>query len=120
MQIVLCEVNYPARIIQIEDDLRTMQRLVDGWIEIVNVCPSICLICNEEGLIREMPVNRTIHYKTDGGKEWCQVIHGPFFLCAHDGPECVTLSDEQARILKNLFDFNNPWLNSEIIRRLTK
>ena len=45
------------QIIDVENSLEALQREVDGWIEAVTFAEDACVICNEEGRIREEPFN---------------------------------------------------------------
>lgn len=42
---------------EIEDTLRTFQRLVGGYIETVTMGPGIVVVCNDEGRIRNLEPN---------------------------------------------------------------
>ncbi len=75
--------------IRIGDDLKSMQRAVGGFIEMI--CPfedeSAILVCNEEGKLNGMEGNRRL----EG-----DVITGPFFIIRDDGEGGTTdLTDEQ-------------------------
>lgn len=39
--------------------LEFMQQIVDGWIEIVGFPNGQALVCNEEGKLRNLPINKT-------------------------------------------------------------
>ena len=49
--------NAKFRQLNINNDLRTLQRLVGGHIETVFISRDACVICNEEGRILGMPHN---------------------------------------------------------------
>ena len=53
----------------------------------------VCVICNEEGKINGMPLNRAI--RMDG--QILDVIAGPFFICDCRGENFGSLSAEQQR-----------------------
>lgn len=44
----------------ISDSLENLQAYVGGYIEAVGVAPDVCVICNEEGRLRELPYNCNI------------------------------------------------------------
>lgn len=82
---------------QIENDYRTMQKLVDGCIEFVPL-PELgcCLYCNEEGKLIGMPGNRRLDNK--------DIICGTFFICAGDGHgNDISLNDEQLQYYTKRF-----------------
>lgn len=100
MQVVLCNVGESPRIELVDpEDLRKMQSFVDGFIEIVNIAPDLCLICNEEGAINGMPFNKTILLESGPGEWKSMDIYGNFFICGHDGPDLVSLGIEEAKYL---------------------
>lgn len=43
---------------EFEDTLDNMQRFVGGNIEVFALTPNLVLVCNEEGKLRELPLNR--------------------------------------------------------------
>ncbi len=69
--------KYP-KMIEIEDSLEAMQKVVGGDIEeYMPFEDDIAIICNEEGKINGMPLNRAI-YGED--KEMIDIIAGDFFV----------------------------------------
>lgn len=68
-------------------DLKSMQSIVGGYIEEINLDDSAVLVCNEEGKIQGLEANRRV------GND---VIAGTFFIAGDDGSEdLVSLTDEQ-------------------------
>lgn len=62
-QIMICkkEPGKPAVIDPLFDNtLEAFQKEVGGLIEVVTLSSDLCLICNEEGLLRGLPYNVTI------------------------------------------------------------
>jgi hypothetical protein len=56
MQVVIKEPNKPAEIRQIADlELKTLQNLVGGYIEMMPIANEISVICDEEGLFKPDP-----------------------------------------------------------------
>lgn len=43
--------------LSVENTLSCLQELVEGYIETVSITADVCLICNEEGLLKGMPYN---------------------------------------------------------------
>ncbi len=68
------------RFLEIYNDLRTLQGIVDGYIEIVTV-DDVCVICNEEGRLRGMQ-----HNITYGGYDFV----GTIVMTGHKGDELVS------------------------------
>ena len=86
LRVILCKPGEAAEVIEIDDDLESMQGLVGGLIEeydpfYSNEDPryeNVILICNEEGKLRQMKPSRAI-FDEDG--HVMDVIAGPFFIC---------------------------------------
>lgn len=70
-------------------DLKSMQTIVGGYIEEINLDDSAVLVCNEEGKMQGLEANRRV------GND---VIAGTFFIAGDDGSEdLVSLTDEQIK-----------------------
>lgn len=68
-----------ASIVEIEDSLKAMQNLVGGMIEeYMPYEDDVAIICNEEGKMMGLPVNRGI---TDENGQLQDIIAGDFFIC---------------------------------------
>lgn len=98
LQVIVCRVGQPAVVEQIPSGLQPMQDIVGGYIECVRLEGTpyehgIDLWCDEEFLLKDYKPNRVI------GPEL--VIHGDFFIAAHDEEgETIGLTDaEVARLL---------------------
>ena len=86
LRVILCRTGEAAEIVEIDDDLESMQALVGGLIEPYDPFYSendpryenVILVCNEEGKLRQLPPSRTI---VDEDGCVMDVIAGPFFLC---------------------------------------
>lgn len=64
-----------------------MPKLVGGWIEQAPLDDNCCAVCNEEGKILHLPLNRPY---VEG-----DVFAGVFFVCGLEDGEFVSLTDEQ-------------------------
>ena len=68
-----------AQVIEIGNDLASMQELVDGYIEeYMPFEDDAAIVCNGEGKMMGLPPNRAI-YDQDGHMQ--EVICGSFFIC---------------------------------------
>ena len=83
----------------IANDYKSMQKIVGGLIETVPLLEdnSVILICNEEGKILNLPLNRKIGY---------DIIAGTFIIADddYDNGEFISLTDEQMEKYKKRFD----------------
>lgn len=76
-------------------DLESLQAEVAGLIECVYMDDDIILVCNEEGKLNGMKLNRRL------GDD---IICGPFFLVSDDGEgDFASLNDRQMDALKERF-----------------
>ena len=71
--------------IEITDDLKTMQQLVHGYIEAVTLPDNLVLVCNEEGRLLRLTLNRHILFGA-------YPIAGPFFVCRRRGSRWISLT----------------------------
>lgn len=78
IKVILVETMEPPRTIEINDSLASMQEVVGGMIEeYMPYKDDVALICNEEGKMNGMPLNRAI--KNENGM-LMDIIAGPFFI----------------------------------------
>ena len=89
----------------VRDELADLQQLVGGLIECVYPWQDdlACLVCNDEGLILSMPLNRRL--------PGYDVIAGPFFVCGLRGSDFSSLTDEQMKRYEKLFHDPQLFLN---------
>ena len=79
IRVILCRPNEMAEVIEMEDSLESMQKMVGGLIE--EYMPwedEVAIICNEEGKMMGLPLNRGI--RSDEG-QLQDIIAGDFFIC---------------------------------------
>ena len=89
MVVLLVEPEKVPQAVEIDGSLSSMQQLVKETIQAVYPFrEQAALICNDEGKLIGMPLNRQI-------KEIADVIAGPFFICGIDGEEFTSLSEKQ-------------------------
>ena len=88
LKIVYFEPNRPPFISEVGNDLKSLQRAVEGHMETVYMGDNTVLICNEEGKVKGMDCNRRV------GDD---VIVGPFFIVGEDGEDFRSLTDEEAQ-----------------------
>lgn len=96
IRVVLVEPGKLARIAKVGTTLDAMQRTVGGNIEAY--CPfeeQVCIVCNEEGKINGLPLNRAIRDEDTG--DIADIIAGTFFICDCSGESFGSLSKEQQK-----------------------
>ena len=86
-KILLFPVKADPRVLDIAKGLQPMQDLVGGYIENVTLEDGVGLVCNEEGKLRNLPLNRAVSELRD-------TIRGPFFISRYnDEGETVDVTD---------------------------
>ena len=96
MKVVMVEPGQYARIEELDTGLESLQKAVGGLIDCAYPWQEkVCIVCNDEGLINGMPLNRDV--------EDYQLIAGPFFVCGIEGEDFCSLTDEQAKRYQEMF-----------------
>lgn len=83
----------PGRMIEIENTLEALQGFVDGYIETVNICEDLVVVCNEEGRIRDMDYCCEIC----GG-----MFYGPVLICGEDWDEFTDIPMNEQEVKEYL------------------
>lgn len=88
----------------ISGSLKSLQRIVDGTIQAIYPFddPEIALICNDDGKLMNLPLNRALYDKY--GKLF-DIVAGTFFLCSApaDSENFESLSDENIETYRERF-----------------
>lgn len=95
MKAIIKKVGENPRVEEIENELKTLQSIVGGYIEVVSMGEGIALVLNEEGKLDGLPTNFGL------GRD---VIVGNvlFVACGNDG-EFTDLTDLQIDIIMSNF-----------------
>ena len=101
MKILVVEPLRPCRVQEV-DSLADMQQLVGGDIEAVYPFQdSAALVCNSEGKLLGLPMNRPL---LDEDRLPYDIICGTFFIAGLGQEDFVSLTEEQIRRYKELYD----------------
>ena len=104
IQVVLVEPGKLARIAEVGTTLDAMQQAVGGCIEAYYPFEEqVCIVCNEEGKINGLPLNRAIRDADTG--DIADIIAGSFFICDCSGENFGSLSSEQLRRYTEQFKY---------------
>ena len=104
MRILVVEPGKKPEVRDIDGSLKSMQEIVGGTIEAIYPWDDpVALICNDEGKLLGLPLNRAL-VDEDSGHVW-DVVAGTFFLCGipSDSDSFVSLSCEQLQKYQTLF-----------------
>ena len=105
IRVVLVEPGKYARDAEIGTSLSELQEVCDGLIQTFYPFEEmVCIVCNDEGKINGMPLNRAIKDTETG--ELIDIIAGPFFICDCSTENFGSLSQEQMD--RFLEQFKNP------------
>ena len=87
IKVLIKQPQEPAgHIIRIDNTLKALQRIVGGYIETVTITDGVVLICNEEGKIRDLPVNCTVAGIPDR-------LYGTVIIAGTEGDEFTDIPD---------------------------
>lgn len=111
IRILVIEPNKEPYQKKIIHTLKGLQNVVGGLIEIVELEHNVDLICNEEGKIYNLPINRII--KND-------VICGTFFIAGHHKGETISLSRKQIKKYKREFKLDNDKIILGLLKNLVQ
>ena len=109
IRVVLLEPNKMAKAAEIESSLEAMQRVVQGDIQAIYPFEEeVCIVCNEEGKINGMSLNRGI-YDSDGSL--VDIIAGPCFICDGSEEDFASLSDSLIEKYLEVFRYPEMFFN---------
>ena len=111
MQVVVVEPKKKPVVQDIDSGLESMQRIVGGSIQAIYPFEEpVALICNEEGKLLNLPLNRAL--RDDEGNVY-DIISGTFFLCAAppDSDHFAGLTDQQVKTYLEQFSMPEMFLN---------
>lgn len=101
IKVILVEPGKTASIRFIDKGLESYQKTVGGWIE--QFCPfddPVAIICNEEGKIEGLPLNRAVKNKNG---EVLDIIAGTFFICGLGEEEYCSIPDDLSMKYHDMF-----------------
>jgi len=113
LRVIHVEPGKRASVIEIEDKLEAMQKLVGGMIE--EYMPwedDVAVICNDEGKMLGLPLNRGIRGE-DGQLQ--DIIAGDFFICYApiESERFLSLPPDLEKKYKDKFDFPEQFFKTE-------
>lgn len=88
LRIVYVEPNRPPFVSEVGNDLKSLQRAVDGYIEPIYLGDGTILIGNGEAKLKGMEGNRRLDDS---------IIDGPFFIVGESGEDFRSLTDEETK-----------------------
>lgn len=104
--------KYP-RMVEIEDSLEAMQALVGGDIEeYMPFEDEVAIICNEEGKVNGLPLNRAVY---DSDHQMIEIMAGDFFIAYApvSSEKFLSLPDDMAKKYSEKFRYPENFLRTE-------
>lgn len=108
INIIMLEPGKKAYLKEIDNTLESLQREVEGYIEAIYPFEEeVCLVCNEEGKMNGMELNRAIY-----GEHGLivDIIAGPAFLCGCSGEDFSSLNEKQVQKYQEMFYYPEQFL----------
>lgn len=105
LSVLLVEPNKYPKMVEIEDTLEEMQKIVGGNIEVyMPFTDAVSIVCNEEGKYDHSLPNRAVY--TDNGK-MVDIIHGTFFVCYTpiESENFLSLPEDMVKKYKEKFKY---------------
>lgn len=106
MNIIACRVGQKAFFDDIYNHLHTLQSFVGGKIETVSSPTGFVIVCNSEGVLKNLPKNPVVDSMTSALWRWPETIRGDYLICGVNGDSFTDipegdLTDELLVILNN-------------------
>ena len=105
--------KYP-KVVDIPNTYEGMKKLVGGGLdEYMPFDENIALVCNREGKMNNLPMNRAVYF--ENSDKISDIIHGDFFLANSnvDAEKYESLSPEQIEKYRNLFKYPERFTETE-------
>lgn len=101
MKVLMIEPMKTPYATELNNSLENLQKAVDGYIQVLYPFDdAACIICNEEGKLTGLPLNRALRY--EDGKIF-DVIAGAFVIVGLTEDDFCSLSDTQLAQYTKMF-----------------
>ena len=101
MKIIVFEPGRKAVVKNVQNDLESLQHIVNGYIEILHPFDGpVALVVNEEGKLNRSRANRPFY--DDEGKI-LDILYGTFFLCGDGEDDLTDIPEELIPKYKDMF-----------------
>lgn len=92
IRVMICKVGKKPYVKEIPNELEVMHELVGGYIETAPLINGLIVVCNEEGILLNLPINNNLGVH----------ILGNFFVARTDGDEFASITYEDIEILNRM------------------
>lgn len=101
MKVLMVEPMMAPYTTELNNTLDNLQKAVDGYIQVLYPFDdSACIICNEEGKLTGLPLNRAVR---DDSGEIYDILAGTFIITGLTEDDLCSLSDSQLDEYTRLF-----------------
>lgn len=102
LTVLLIEPMKPPSVVEISSDLDSLQKAVGGYIETAHFFNDpIEIVCNEEGKINSLPLNRAIYNKQG---DMVEILAGSFLIVGDGEEDFESLSPEMIDKYSKIFE----------------
>ena len=104
MKVLKVEPMKKPEVVEMKQDLESLQKAVDGYIECVYPFDDeVAIVCNEEGKLNGLTLNRAI--MDEDGEEILDIIAGTFLIVGarDDDDKFSSLNDKQIETYSKMF-----------------
>lgn len=95
---VIKNVGEKGKITSINNDLKSFQDIVKGYIEVYPLRDDILIVCNEEGKLQNLDLNFSIPCRNG----YTEHIVGNVVIVSNEGEDFGSLNEEQISFLKKI------------------
>ncbi len=92
--ILKIEPKREPEVVTVENSLHTFQKMVGGYIEVIDVSDTVCIIVNEEGKLNNLTPNRRFNG---------DILVGTILVVGRDGENLASLSSDDLATYEALF-----------------
>lgn len=111
IKVLIVEPKKEPYVKEIDNTLEEKQKIVDGLIEFVELEDTVDLICNDEGKMNNLEMNRIITN---------DIICGTFIICGQKDGDSNSLTDEKIEKYKKYFNLKVHSVPIELLKRQYK
>ena len=109
IRVIYCEPGRLARVKEIGTELEDLQQAVGGLIETYYPFEEeVCIVCNEEGKISGLPLNRALTNPNSG--DIYDIIAGTFLICGTGEEDLTDIPDPEFDKYLEMFNEPQVWL----------
>ena len=101
MKVLVVRVGEQPKVEDVKDDLKTYQSIVGGYIECISIDRNVDMVCNDEGKLIGLPINRPLVMNN----RIVDLICGDFFIVGVDGADFTSLSDSMIEKWKKIYSY---------------